>query len=180
MKIVVYGSTDTRPFIYTLLKMLQPLGDIALFTDNLHYRRLIENGSESGSFENNFIVSSSESILDIMEEYKLDDDEFEYYIYDNKIPEEYDLFLYICGCKPMDYEEETLEYLDDNYTRVNFGFGDRNIPYTVEMFKRCEQIESNRLLMEVDPKISKKLAEIMHSFINMSPYDLRKVVSKRR
>ena len=40
MQISVFGRTDKRACIYTLMKILQPLGDVAVITSKRHFMRL--------------------------------------------------------------------------------------------------------------------------------------------
>ena len=45
MQISIFGRTDKRACIYTLLKTLQPMGDVAVVTNNRHFMRLTEDGT---------------------------------------------------------------------------------------------------------------------------------------
>ena len=61
MIISVIGETDKRPFMYTLLRICQYMGDVLLVSDDRHYKRLIEEPEEdvevyAGHFQNTFIV----------------------------------------------------------------------------------------------------------------------------
>ena len=46
MIISVIGETDKRPFMYTLLRICQYMGDVLLVSDDRHYKRLIEEPEE--------------------------------------------------------------------------------------------------------------------------------------
>lgn len=52
MQITVFGRTDKRACIYTLMKILQPLGDVAVITNNRHFTRLTEDGGDFGFYQN--------------------------------------------------------------------------------------------------------------------------------
>ena len=50
MQISVFGRTDKRACIYTLMKILQPLGDVAVFKKKPHLIRRTEEGGPFGVF----------------------------------------------------------------------------------------------------------------------------------
>ena len=68
MQIGVYGYTDKRPIIYALMKLLQKTGDVALFSNNRHYKRLLENGESTGHMANIMISISDASPDEVFEE----------------------------------------------------------------------------------------------------------------
>ena len=186
MKIVIYGLTDTRPVVYTLLKMLQPMGNIVLHTENPHYKRLIENNLEIGDLENIFLVVSQDTLEEILELLEMDMEGFDYVLYDSIIPEEFDVLIHVCGVNISDYESSEVEDFFSGEAegfsayKLNLGFGDKHVPYSLEMFTNIEKIEAFRSLMEVDRRLTKYLANIMQKHLNTPANTLGKVVSKKR
>ena len=52
MQISIFGRTDKRACIYTLLKILQPMGDVAVFPQHPPFMRPPGGGTPLGSFSN--------------------------------------------------------------------------------------------------------------------------------
>ena len=180
MNIVVYGTTDVRPVIYTLLKFCQSLGDTALFTSDRHYTRLLSSEVDVGSFENIFIAITELYPDEVFSTLDISPDEFEFTIYDNKIQEEYDLFIHVVGCAETETEKETMELVDE-YETINIGYGGmKGVPYSVDLFKHVEEIEGFRALREVDSKLTRAMAPMLSRLTNMPIQTVRKVVAKKR
>lgn len=180
MNIVVYGTTDLRPVVYTLLKFCQSLGDTALFTNNRHYTRLLGSEVDVGSFENILIAVTELFPDEVFSELDISSEEFEFIIYENKIPDEYSLFIHVVGCAETEEEKDTME-LVDSYETINLGYGGmKGVPYSVDLFKHVEEIEGYRNLKEVDAKLTKALAPALATVTNTPIATVRKVVSKKR
>lgn len=178
MTIAVYGQTDKRPVIYTIMKLLQSMGDTLLVTNDRHYRRLIPDEADVGHYQNILIAVTDAMPDEIGSELGYDFDDFEHFIFDGTIPDNADLVLFVEGCVISEVEQETLDYLD-SYASIGLGYGKNSVPYTVEMFKRVELIEGKKYLMEIDKKITKKLATILSKPLNMPAQNICKVVGKK-
>lgn len=178
MDIVLFGDTDKRPIIYTLLKLLQSLGDVALLSNDRHYKRLI-GGMDAGELESVFVAVGDYSPDDVFDELDIDKEDFEFVLYDGIVPSDYDVFMYIAGCNKSDSEEYILDCIDD-YITVPLGFGDKCIQYTVKMFQSVEEIEGYGMLKEVDSTLTKRLAPILSPIVHMPTNNIRKVVAKKR
>lgn len=178
MHIVIYGETDKRPVIYTLLKLLQSLGDVALITTDRHFKRLTD-GLDTGELEGIFISVGDYTPDDVFSALDMDVDDFEFVLYDGTIPEDHDSFIYVAGCNQSEEERDTLEYID-NPSTLSLGYGKNCIPYSVNMFKNIEEIEGFKSLKEVDPNVTKQVASIMAPILNMPANTIRKVVAKKR
>lgn len=187
MILSVIGDTDKRPFVYTILKVCQALGDVLLVTNNRHYARLIEEPEEdvdaiAGHFQNTMIVVTDMTPDEASEVVGYNAEDYEYIIYDNQLDAEGDLTLYIAGCDMSDREKEFLEYLEDgvDYHTIRFGFGKKNvIPYTAKMFQACEIVEGKHLLVPVDAKITSALCKLLADSFGMPAKNLEKVVNKK-
>lgn len=188
MVLSVIGETDKRPFMYTLLKMCQALGDVLLVTNNRHYARLIEEPEEdidglAGYFQNVFIAVTDSTPDEASQEIGYNANDYEYIIYDHKVDATGDCILYIAGEEMSEEENEMLSYLeeDTDYKVISFGFGKKNkIPYTAKMFMNCEIVESKKILLPIDAKITSILAKIMSEYIGMPAKSLEKVVNSKK
>lgn len=179
MVISVVGMTEKRPFIYTLLKICQALGDTCLVTNKRHYKRLIENYENEGSYQNIQIYVTDATIDDVYEEIGHERSDFDFWIFENDPDLESDLIYYVKGFNMSEYEEMILDSLD-NYTTVNFGFGKKDvIKYNAKMFENCEIIEATKQLIEVSPSITKVVVDSIAPLVDLSPKLLaRKVALK--
>lgn len=178
MIVAVYGKTDKRPVIYTLMKLFQKLGDTCLVSDDRHYTRLLNDGENVGHYQNVFVAVSDAMPDEIFEEIGYTDEDFENFIFDNTIPDNADLIIFVEGCEISEIEKETLEYIE-NYITIGLGFGKNSVPYSVDMFKNVELVEGKKLLVEVDKKLTKKIADALSKTLNMPASAICKVVSKR-
>ena len=178
MIVAVYGKTDKRPVIYTLMKLFQKLGDTCLVSNDRHYTRLLEDGETTGHYQNIFVAVSDAMPDEIFEEIGYTVDDFENFIFDDTIPDNADIIIFVEGCVITELEQETLDYLD-NYVSIGIGFGKNMVPYTVDMFKNMELIEGKKFLTEVDKKLTKKLASALSKPLNMPATTICKVVNKR-
>lgn len=177
MNIVVYGHTDKRPIIYTLLKLCRSIGDTALVSTDRRFMRLIDN-ADSGEFAGMFISVSEyepEEVFDTMG-YSFDD--FEFIIFDNVIPELYQKVIYVSGAKQDQDEIDMLEVLEE-YETICLGYGNHCIPYTVQMFRNMEEMEAFKFLREVDKTTTKHVAKIMSPLVKIAEVNIRKVVAKK-
>ena len=178
MEIVLYGDTDRRPITYTLLKLLKYMGDVALFTHDVHYKRLID-GAEIGELESIFVSANEYDPEDILDTNDMQKADFEHIIYDGIVPEQFDMFIYVSGCNQSEEEKETLDVIDNPIT-INLGYGNKCIPYSVRMFQSVEEIEGYKLLKEVDPNITKTIANLLCGPLGMPASNIRKVVARKR
>lgn len=177
MVISVVGMTEKRPFIYTLLKLCQSLGDTCLITNKRHYKRLIENYENEGSYQNIQIYITDATVDDVYEEIGHEKSDFDFWIFENDPDPESDLILYVKGFNTSEDEELILDALD-NYKTVNFGFGKKDtIKYATKMFENCEMIEATQQLVEVHPAITKVVVESLAPFVKLSPKLLAKKVA---
>ncbi|WP_138755938.1 hypothetical protein [Paenibacillus sinopodophylli] len=115
MQIGVYGYTDKRPVIYALMKILQATGDVALFSNNRHYKRLLEPGETQGHMANIMIAISDATPDEIFEEVSYAPDDFEHVIFDiqDTIPDNLSQIIYVKTYNPNEEEKAFLELLGD-------------------------------------------------------------------
>lgn len=177
MIVSVYGQTEKRPVIYTLMKLLQHLGDVCLISDDRHFKRLVEDETNEGHYQNIFVTVTDSQPDEVFDEIEHNPSDFEHIIFDGSVPENADLVIFVTGMVITEAEQEFVEYLD-NYKTIALGFGKNCIPYTIQMFKNLELIESKKMLREVDKKLTQQLATMLAEPLKMSASNICKVVRK--
>ncbi|GKU77564.1 hypothetical protein [Paenibacillus sp. L3-i20] len=169
MQIGVYGYTDKRPVIYALMKLLQTTGDVALFSNNRHYKRLLEEGESQGHMANIMIAISDATPDEIFKEVGYTPDDFEHVIFDiqDTIPDNLTHAIYVKTYNPNEDERAFLELIGDyRVIKLNYdGKSEKNainvIPST-SMWKSIEQIEFYKILNPIPSKeLNKGLATML-------------------
>ena len=97
MQISVFGRTDKRACIYTLMKILQPLGDVAVITSNRHFMRLTEDGAPFGFYQNISIFVTDATADEMWQTIDHKPGDFDHIIMDNLYNESTDLIIYVHG-----------------------------------------------------------------------------------
>ena len=180
MQVSIFGRTDKRPCIYTLIKMLQPLGDVAVVTTNPMYQRLIEDGSDTGFYQNVAIFITAATADELWGSIEQSPDDYEYVILDNLYNEETDITLYIQGAGTEPLDEDLFEVFDNIVTIImGTGKGKYVVPYTVDMLKNMEFMEFYRMPKVISPKMATVLADVMAAPTKLSAKELLKVVNKK-
>lgn len=181
MNIYVFGRTDHRAVIYTFMKLLQPLGDVGLITDNTHYRRLFgesEYDTEfEGDIENIHVVITNASPEDVFPSINMSSHDFEHIIYDNIMPASevpVSAYVYCKGLESSTEELDILEQLDDVIT-INIGEGRGCIPYSVKALQVMERIECKHILATVDAKATSIVSGIISKATAIPASTVRKV-----
>jgi hypothetical protein len=167
MRIVVLGYTDKRPVLYSLLKVLQSTGDVALITDDRHFQRLIESSSPVGHLLNIFICVTSVSPDEVWAEVGYSPEDFDHVVYDvhGVLPENADKFMHVCGSQLDEGEAELLECIEQ-YTKVKLMYdgkelkekGSYNLPVTLNVISNTELIENKKIL---NPYSDRKFRSVM-------------------
>ena len=180
MQVSIFGRTDKRPCIYTLIKMLQPLGDVAIVTANPMYKRLIEDWSDTGFCQNVAIFVTDATADELWSTIEHSPDDFEYVILDNLYNEETTVTLYVQGAGVEPLDEDLFEVFE-NIVTINMGTGKGKyvIPYTVDMLKNVEFVEFYRIPKAVSLKMATVLADILAGPAGIPAKELLKVVNKK-
>jgi hypothetical protein len=177
MTIGIFGRTDLRPVTYSLMKLLQALGDVAVVSANNHYTRLTEDGLCFGYFQNIAIFVTNVGYDEIYEEIEHVPEDFDYMIVENRYSDDLDFVIYVQGAGVDKLDEELLENLNNPFI-IHLGFGSNKVPYTVNMFKALEEIEFYRMLKQVDSKLTGLLSKGLSEKLKLPASTVRKVVSK--
>lgn len=181
MVIAVLGQTDKRPVIYCLMKLFQQLGDCAVLTKDRHYMRLIDNGTNIGHYQNIFIAVTDAGYDEVFSEIGYRTEDFENIIMDctDQLPDYCDIVVYVGGAGGITEDEQTLLDMQNDYKVINLGFGDKCIPYTVDMFKSVEQAEGLKHLGPMNQQIASRIATILTDYLHMPVKNIVKVVCSR-
>ena len=98
MQVTVFGQTDKRPVIYTLMKIFETMGDTCVITNNRMYMRLMEDGPGAQGMYRNVTICVTDATADEMwDDVDLAPDDFEFVILDNLYNEDTNLLLYVQG-----------------------------------------------------------------------------------
>lgn len=187
MQIGVCGYTDKRPVIYALMKVLSQLGDIAVITNNRHYRRLLSDGAESGYLMNILVNVSDDSPDEVFESLELETSDFDHIIYDvvDSIPEETDLMIYVKTYGADDDENDFMELIED-YVTIKMTYDGKsekdvfNVIPTANIMKSIEFIESYKVADTVNSKqLNIALAKMLAPKLDMNGNTLLKLLSAR-
>lgn len=178
MQISIFGRTDKRTCIYTLMKILQTMGDVAVITDNRHFMRLTEDGSPFGYYQNVSIFVTDATADEMWHVIEHRPDDFDHVILDNLYNEETDLILYIqgAGVEALD------EYLFDTFENmviINMGHGKNSCPYTKELMENLERVEYYRKLTAPSPAMVGILAKALAEPLKMPAKNIVKVANRK-
>lgn len=124
MQLGLYGSTDKRPLVYALFKVLQNYGDVCFITKNRQYLRLTKERESGGHYQNVMIITTDASYDEVWEEIGYNPDDFSHVIYDMEleIPDNLDLTI---ACRTMvkdEYEDEALTWMNSPIEEVKFDY----------------------------------------------------------
>jgi len=187
MQIGVFGYTDKRPVIYPLLKLLQSTGDVALFTNNRHYKRLLQPGETQGHLANIMVAVSDASPDEIFEVVGYTSDDFEHIVFDvqDTIPENLSLALHVKSFAPDEDEQSFLDALGP-CTTVKMLYDRKkekdaiNVMPLAPLWKHAEEIESYRILPPSPSKeLNKGLAKLLASHLNISLKSAHMLLTRR-
>ncbi len=187
MRIGVYGYTDKRPVIYALLKLLHPTGDVALFSNHRHYKRLLTDKSSHGHMANIMVCISDSPPMEHMREHGYKDDDFEHIVFDlqDHIVAPLDMVFYVKSFAPDDKEQAILEQLNDPQL-IKFTYDGKRekgawhiVPQPL-LWKRIEQIETYRILAPIPAKeLNKNLALTMAASLGLKNKVALKLLNRR-
>ena len=84
-------------------------------------------------------------------------------------------------------DDKMISIIADNYDTlqslgrfgINLGFGDKNIPYTKEMFVACEMTEGLKHFVPINQQIASRIATFLTEPLNIPAKDIVKVVTSK-
>lgn len=181
MQISVLGRTDKRPCIYTLMKMLQPMGDVLVVTSNVQYLRLIEEDAHFGYYQNIAIYVTNETADELWYNSDLDKNEYDHIILDGLYNENSDVVFYVQGAGVEALDEDAVSALSDILITIKMGTGKGKavVPYTKDMMEKLECIEYYRKLVCPSAAMAQVLSNALAEHLHMSAKNLLKVVNKK-
>lgn len=173
MIITVIGDCDTRPVLYTLMKICQSLGDVLLVTSNNRMMRLSDTRDNFGHYQNTMIGLTLGGIDDFWQDCIYDVNDFNYVIIDNLIAAEADLVIYCRGLIESEEEKSNLEFTDD-YVTIDLFTGTLTDKSTLF---NCEEFEACRDMCPINSKLAAKVCKEIAEYFNMSADNLLKIAT---
>lgn len=159
MIVVCMGYADKRPILYSLMKLLQSFGDVAVITQNRQLRRLLYTNSLSGHFNNIFVAISDSAPDEVFADTGCKPEDFDHIIFDNvdTLPAQYDICISCSSYGLTDADWDIIEHIE-GIVKYNFMYNEKvdrdciNIPVTFNLLKSVEEFEARRLLSPIDSK----------------------------
>jgi len=160
MIIVCNGYVDKRAIVYSLIKLLNTFGDVAVISQNKQLQRLLEDRSTSGHFNNTFIVVSECTPDEIFSRIDNKKEDFDHIIYDtyDTFQGDYDVFIHCRSYGKSENENELIEYLS-GVIQYNFVYNGKNeigclnIPVTMPLIKSVEEFETKKLMIPIQSSV---------------------------
>lgn len=171
MIINIIGCCDKRPVLYTVMKMLQSLGDVLLVSSSTRLARLSETGESGGSYQNIMVGITTEGLDDFFEEFPYDIDDFANVIVDNLVTADADLTIYVKGLIQNQTDTDMLEYIDDYQVIEPYALKDSQ----GSMFYNCEKFEAYRNLNPISQKLALAVGNILAPLYKTTGENLMKI-----
>lgn len=155
LNIALYGEVDKRPLVYGLFKLLQHFGDVLFVTDECHYKRLLEDRTESGYFQNITVCVSPDVTPDTVFDFiKRVPEEFDAIIWDTKeyIPDNLTVTFACESYRDAFIDDDILDCFPEPKSIVKFMYDKKkdtdihNIRMTVDIFRYVEKVEAFKML----------------------------------
>ncbi len=187
MIVVCLGHVDKRPILYSLMKLLQSFGDVAVVTRNRQLQRLLESKSSSGYFNNIFVAISDAVPEAAILEAGCAPGDFDHIIYDSidVLPDRYDLCIHSKSFGLMEYESEVLGYKSD-IVQYNFVYDGKtekgciNIPVAFPLIKSVEEFEARKLLIPIQCDVMQKsLSSLTAPQLKITEKDALKILKRK-
>ena len=179
MQITVFGRTDKRACIYTLMKILQPLGDVAVITNNRHFTRLTEDGGDFGFYQNISIFVTDVTADEMWTTIEHAPDDFDHVILDGLYNEFTDMIIYIQGAGVEAQDEFLFDTFGDAIKVIKMGRGKGGVPYSSGLMSGLESIEYYRKFIAPSEAMLNILAKELSAHLNMPVKNIIKVASRK-
>lgn len=123
MIVAVRSEMDSRPFLYSMLRVLSTIGKVCLVSSNPIINRLIDDESDSGFRNITVYVDSDGAVDSVYEDYGIKVEDFDFIILDNMGAIEYDVLIVPIGEVVTDNFQEEIDLLktDVNVRFVQYG-----------------------------------------------------------
>lgn len=209
MQITLIGQTDKRPVIYTMLKMMENLGDCCYITNDRKACRLMEEGpGMQGSYRGIDIFVLDTTADDMWTDIGYAPSDYEFIILDNIYNEMTDMVIYVKGAGDAEEDMEVLDVFEPSeYVTIKMGRPDRskhagfgfvkgkskakakpaegthktyNIPYSAGMMENIEYSEFFKQLKPASQDALKVCAELLAGKVGVSAKNLGKVATTKR
>lgn len=179
MRIGLYGYTDKRPLLYTLIAALQVSGDVAVISPNRHLKRLVEGYSDLGHFGNVLICVTDwtpDEVWSHLEDEN--EDEYDHVIYDltDNIVDDTDLNISVLGSEYEDGEEDLIDMLQ-SVDKVKLMYDGKSgskeftsIPISSDYLGSVEMMEKHKRYVTFNNKqLNQYVAKVLSKPLNLPP-----------
>ena len=167
MVISVVGETDTRPLLYTLMKLCQGLGDVLVVSTSSRIQ-ILSDTRESGGFYQNCMIAYTDDGLDIfLKDFGYTLKDFNFILLDNITAGEADITFHVSGLNPSDDELELLSYLENVVEFEQYSSKNLN-----GVFLNLEKFEGYKMMNQINPAISSFVATKLGPLLKLDPKNL--------
>lgn len=173
MIVSIIGDCDRRPVLYTVIKILQTIGDTLVISTDNRILRLSDTREDMGHYQNTMIAFAPEGIDDFLEEFTYSFTDFSNVIIDGMTSDEADQTIYVKGLMPSEEEEALLEYLE-GYATIKLYEGKAA---TSAAFLNCEKFEAYRQMTPINATIGAEVAEALSKVAGTSATNLSKMAA---
>lgn len=186
INIAIYGSTDKRPIVFGLFKLLQNLGSVLFVTRERHYSRLIDK-EELGYFQNVLICSTDVSPDCVFDYMKVNPKSFDFILFDidTCIPKDIDLTITCTSYQDELLTDDLLYELPEPIVHMKMMFDSKrekdsyNVRPSGALYKYIEIVESLKILPPFTFRdISGLLEQEIGPRVSLDPKTVRKTLEK--
>lgn len=178
MIINIVSVCDSRPVIYTFLKLCQTLGDVLFVSNNKARLRLADTGETGGHYQNTMIAIAEDSLDEFIEDFPYRLDDFDYIITENLPYAMADLTVLVEGCQPLSEEDldDLVGYFEDYKVISLFKHG--MLP--AKTFQTIEWFEASRNMPPIGEGIANSVANILAPLLNFSAKNLASIAMSEK
>lgn len=190
MKIALYGYTDKRPVLYSLMHLLKKMGNVVVFTPNRQLSRFLPDHSDEGMIGNVQVYVTDFSPDEVWEGVQRNQDDFDYIIYDvrDQLVEGVDVNIHVLGSEMEDGEADFLDGCVIDYYRIKLMYDKK--PAKDKSYKsvkidegyllKVERMERNSVLCSLQNKdLAIALASFLEEKSDKSAATMRKILMER-
>lgn len=191
IQISVFGQTDKRAVIYTLLKACYRQGEVLYVTNDRKAQRLMDEGEhgEQGTYGSVTVAITDATADELWNEIQAAPIDYDFIILDNLYDDNTNLCIYVKGAG----DEADDAYLFDTFEAdelvvIKMGNPDKavkggpkvyNIPYSKEMIQAIENCEFYHRPQPICPQATSAICDLLAPKLNMTAKNLAQVVNRK-
>ena len=172
MIIGIVGEADTRPLLYTLMKLCQGLGDVLVVSNSSRIQILSDTKETGGNYQNCMIAYTEDGLDIFLRDFGYTLKDFTFTLLDNIIAGETDIVFHVNGLAVNEDELDLINYLENV---VEF---DQYTPkYTRNVFYNLEKFESFGMMNQINPAISEFVAKTLSPHLKLNENNLKGILA---